>query len=111
MGFRVELTARGEETYYNCLEYLLYYVGGTGNYQAAKNFILGYEKLLDLLEYNADGYAILENLGLKNSDYHRIHFEHMSYKIIYHIDKDVVFVDAILHDRQSIGRALGLKTS
>ena len=59
MGFRIELTARGEESYYNCLEYLLYYVGGFGNPQAARNFVLGYEKLLDILERSADNYKVL----------------------------------------------------
>lgn len=106
MGFKVKLTPQGEETYFNCLEYLLYYVGGFGNPQAAKNFILDYEKTLDSLERNANGYAILEGPEFRTFAYRKIHFYHMSYKIIYHIEDDIVFVDAILHDKQSLNKAL-----
>ncbi|MBQ8992506.1 type II toxin-antitoxin system RelE/ParE family toxin [Candidatus Saccharibacteria bacterium] len=106
MGFRVELTPQAEEMYYRCLEYLLYYVGGVGNAQAAQNFVDGYERVLDLLEINAEGCGFLEDEKFRAEGYRKIHFEHMSYKVVFHLERETAIVDAVFHDKQDMRKWL-----
>lgn len=101
MVYRYEISPRGEYCFRQCLDYLLYEIGGTGNIQAAKHFIKEFEKALHQIELGAKSYAICEEKWLRALEIRKIHFAKMSYKIFFHLkENNTVIIDAICHDLQ-----------
>ncbi len=102
MVFDVVLSTTGWATYQHCVEYLLNSVGGYGNVQAAQNFIKDFDRAINVLKHNAASFAVLDNPDLAKYHFRKIHFDKLSYKILYRVLEKTVSVDFILHDRQNI---------
>ena len=98
MVYRVSITEYAEQCLDECLDYLMCYVGGTGNPQAVKNFVEDYAKVLDCLAVSAHSYGLCEDEALATLGERKIHFKHLSYKVFYHIKDSSVIIDLICHD-------------
>ena len=103
MKFKVVLTDTGWATLRRCTDYLLNYVGGFGNSQAAISFLSDFTETAARLKNNAASHPILENSYFNQLGIRKIHFIRHKYKLLYHIKKQTAFIDYVLHDRQDIG--------
>ena len=100
MAYQYRISPRAEKSFRDCLEYLLYKVGGTGNIQAGQNFLNDFQRTVAQIKDNANSYPICEGEKLQSLCIRKIHFKHMKYKIFFHLDKQTVVIDLICHDLQ-----------
>lgn len=105
--YQYSFSTKATNSVNNCLYYLLYYIGGTGNPQAASNFIKNLDLTLEKISHSAEAYAICEEEQLSKINQRKAHFAHMQYKVFFHIDKNgVVIIDLVAHDMQDYSRIL-----
>ena len=98
MAYKYRHTDKSIESFNKHLEYLLYSVGGTGNIQAATNFVRDFDDTVSFISSFPLGFTTCEDLDLPNEQ--KIHFRHLNYKLFYHIEGDTVVTDLICHDSQ-----------
>ncbi|MBR3386392.1 type II toxin-antitoxin system RelE/ParE family toxin [Candidatus Saccharibacteria bacterium] len=99
MAFQYSFSDQALSSYRECLNYLTYLVGGTGNPQAAKNFVHELDVLLKVISESASSFTLVDNEELRLQGYYKLHFKKMKYKIIYHIEnRNQVIIDLIIHD-------------
>lgn len=104
MGFKVIFTEGGLRDYYGCLDYVAF---DLQNPLAAQRLDRAMMDALGRISDGAESYALYDHPGLKRHNYRKIHLRRYKYKILFHIDGDVVYIDAILHDKQDVEKALG----
>ena len=101
MVFKVELTDSGWASYQDCLDYLVYSVGGAGNIQAAINFLNDFGCVFRYIEQGALGYPIMEDPELEFRQLRKVHFPRMSYKALYRVIGSNAYIEFVMHDRQA----------
>lgn len=98
MEFKVVLTDRAQLDFRNIIHYLLYELR---NKQAAMNVTDDMENTIERLSYMASGLKLCDDPGLHALGYHTIHFKRHNYFMLYRMQDDTVYVDAIYHDLQN----------
>ena len=98
MEFEVVLTSRAQLDFKNITHYLLYELKSK---QAAISVTNDMEHTIERLSYMASGLKLCENPRLCDLGYRTIHFKRHNYFMLYRIQDDMVFVDAIYHDLQN----------
>ena len=100
MVYQLKFTPRADNSIDKCIDYLLYQVEGTGNAQAARNFIQDLEQTLNLIQTSAKSFPFYEDERLCKRGFYKLHFLHHNYKIFYRIDGDDAIIEIIMHDLQ-----------
>lgn len=103
MVFKLAFTPAANENYKNCLEYLIFKLK---NEQAVNSLLLDIEETIENIRNNALSYALCDNEDLRRKNLRKIHLKRHSYKIFYNIIDDVIFIRAILHDKQDFENIL-----
>jgi len=98
MEFKVVLTSRAQLDFKNITHYLRYELK---NEQATINVTNDMEHTIERLSYMASGLKLCDNPRLRDLGYRTIHFKRHNYFMLYRIQDDIVFVDAIYHDLQN----------
>jgi len=98
MEFKVVLTSRAQLDFRNITHYLLYKLKSE---HAAISVTNDMEHTIERLSYMADGLKLCDNPRLRDLGYRTIHFKRHNYFMLYRIQDDMVFVDAIYHDLQN----------
>lgn len=75
--------------------------------QAASNVLSDFRKTVDKLQYMAESLPLLSNVKLRERGYRRINFENHRYLILYRVEDDVVYVDAVYHALQDYENIFG----
>ena len=97
MGYKVVLMQRAEEDLDRFVTYLLL---EKNNEQAAGNLLKDFEVTKESLSNVAASLKLCDNFKLRELGYRRINFLSHRYFMLYRIEKDTVFVDAIFHELQ-----------
>ena len=83
------------------LDHIIEYVlSKYGNTQAALSIMDDAEETKHRLSHVAGGLKLCEDPRLRNLGYRTIRFKHHRYFMIYRIQDNMVYVDAIYHDLQ-----------
>ena len=98
MEFKVVLTSRAQLDFRNITHYLLYELKSE---QAAISVTNDMEHTIERLSYMASGLKLCDNPRFRDLGYSTIHFKHHNYFMLYRIQDNLVFVDAIYHDLQN----------
>lgn len=98
MGFKVVLTSQAQLDFRNITYYLLYELK---NEQATISVTNDMENTIERLSYMASGLKLCDNPRLRGLGYRTIHFKRHNYFMLYRIQDDTVYVDAIYHDLQN----------
>lgn len=102
MTYKVELTNSGWASLYDCVDYLAFSVGGTGNMQAVINFVDDYENTIRCIKRDAVGYNLVDEPNLRTHNIRKIHFLKMHYKILYRVEGNTAYIESIVHGNQSL---------
>ncbi len=97
MDFDVIFSEQAEQNLDRIISYCLYKLKNT---QAAMNILKDVENTLKRLSYMADGLKLCENARLRDLGYRKIHLRQHSYFLLYRIEDNKVYVDAVYHDLQ-----------
>lgn len=97
MGYKVVLMEQAEEDIERIITYLLF---EKNSEQAAKNLLNDLEATKISLSNVAGSLKLCDNARLKALGYRRINFLSHRYFMLYRIEQDIVFVDAIFHELQ-----------
>lgn len=100
MTYSLHFTDAGWDMFVNSTEYLLYKVGGNGNAQAARNFLTDFDKTIKMVQDNPESYALCELKRYRKIGLRKVHLKRHNYKIIFHIEDNVIIIDAVFHDKQ-----------
>lgn len=98
MEFNVVLTSRAQLDFRNITHYLLYELKSE---QATISVTNDMEQTIEQLSYMASGLKLCNDLRLRDLGYRTIHFKRHNYFMLYHIQNDTVYIDAIYHDLQN----------
>ncbi len=98
MGFKVVLTNRAQLDFKNITYYLLYKLKSE---QATISVTDDMEHTIERLSYMASGMKLCDDPRLHDLGYRTIHFKRHNYFMLYRIQDDTVYVDAIYHDLQN----------
>lgn len=96
--FEVVFTDNAKEQSQDILDYLFFELN---NAQAAYNVEQDMKQTIRLLSHVAGSLKLCESPRLRDLGYRTIHLKHHSYFMIYRIQDDTVYVDAIYHDLQN----------
>ena len=103
MLYKILFTRQGRDTYDDCIDYILYRFKDPF---AADGLNASIEKALSFLEISPASLPLCENPRLHKRDIRKIHLRKYKYKIFYHIDDDMVIIDALIHDSQDFENAI-----
>lgn len=95
--FEVIFTDDAKEQLQNILDYLFFELNNT---QAAYNVEQDMKQTTRLLSHVASSLKLCESPHLRDLGYRTIHLRHHNYFMLYRIQDDIVYVDAIYHDLQ-----------
>ncbi|HBI62907.1 MAG TPA: type II toxin-antitoxin system RelE/ParE family toxin [Lachnospiraceae bacterium] len=98
MEFKVVLSRQAQIDFRNITHYLLY---DLRNEQAAISVTNDMEHTIEQLSYMAGGLKLCDDPRLRDLGYRTIHFKRHNYFMLYRIQDDTVYVDAIYHDLQN----------
>lgn len=97
MGYKVVIVESAKDDLNNILHYLIY---NKKNKQAAISVLEDFESTVDRLQDVAGSLKLCDNIRLRELGYHRMGFLSHKYFILYRIEDNTVFVDAIFHEMQ-----------
>lgn len=97
MDYKVILTNAAKTQLDHIIDYIL---SEFRSEQAAFSVMEDAEKNKLRLSRIAGSLKLCDNPELRASGYRTIHFKHHSYFMLYRIDSNIVYVDAIYHDMQ-----------
>lgn len=97
MNYRVILTISAKTQLDHIIEYVLFKYE---NAQAALSIMNDAEETKRRLSCVADGLKLCEDQRLHSLGYRTIHFKRHRYFMLYRIQDNTVYVDAIYHDLQ-----------
>lgn len=97
MGFEVIFSEQAEQNLDRIINYCLYKLKNT---QAAMNILSDAEDTLKRLSNVADSLKLCENTRLHDLGYRKIHFKRHNYFMLYRIEGNKAYVDAVYHDLQ-----------
>ena len=98
MEFRVVLTDQAQLDFKNIIHYLLYELKSE---QATISVTNDMEHTIKRLSNIAGGLKLCDDPRLRDLGYRTIHFKRHNYFMLYRIQDDIVYVDAIYHDLQN----------
>ena len=98
MAYNLVITERAEELVDNSLMYL---VKSLNNIQAAQHFVDELETVYDRLRDNPYQFADSKDELLASNGYKEAVFPEMNYKVIFRIEKDVVYVVGVYNDLEN----------
>ncbi|MBQ8992335.1 type II toxin-antitoxin system RelE/ParE family toxin [Candidatus Saccharibacteria bacterium] len=104
MAFEVIFADGGRSTYDHIVNYFL---NELENPRVAMKWMGEVREAQKRLEYSADSYPICEEDFLEKRSLRKIRLRHYNYKVFYKIKGNKVYIEAILHDKQSPGKWLG----
>lgn len=97
MDYEVILTATAKTQ----LDQIIYYIlSEFGSEQAALSVMEDADNTRDKLAHVAASLKLCDDSNLRALGYRTIHFKHHRYFMLYRIEDDKVYVDAIYHDLQ-----------
>lgn len=82
----------------NILDYIFFELG---NAQAAYNVEQDMKQTIKMLSHIAGSLKLCENPRLHELGYRTIHLKHHNYFLLYQIERNTVYVEAIYHDLQN----------
>ena len=97
MGFKVVLTSQAQLDFRNIIYYLIHELK---NEQATISVTNDMENTIERLSYMASGLKLCDP-RLRDLGYRTIHFKRHNYFMLYRIQDDMVYVDAIYHNLQN----------
>lgn len=97
MAFKVILTDDAREQLQNILDYLFFELN---NVQAAYNVEQDMKQTTRMLSHIAASLKLCDTPRLRDLGYRTIHLKRHNYFMLYRIQGDIVYVDAIYHDLQ-----------
>lgn len=97
MEFKVVLTSQAQLDFRNITYYLLYELKSE---QATISVTNDMEHTIERLSYMASGLKLCDDPRLRDLGYRTIHFKRHNYFMLYRIQDDTVYIDAIYHDLQ-----------
>lgn len=97
MEFKIVLTSQAQLDFRNITRYLF---DELRSEQATISVINDMENTIERLSYIAGGLKLCDDPRLRGLGYRKIHFKHHNYFMLYRIQDDIVYVDAIYHDLQ-----------
>lgn len=98
MEFKVVLTSQAQLDFKNITHYLLYELKSE---QATISVTDDMENTIKRLSYMASRLKLCDDPRLRDLGYRTIHFKRHNYFMLYRIQDDVVYIDAIYHDLQN----------
>ncbi len=98
MEYKVVLTSQAQLDFRNITHYFLYELKSE---QATISVTDDMEKTIERLSYIASGLKLCDDPRLRDLGYHTIHFKRHNYFMLYRIQDDTVYVDAVYHDLQN----------
>ena len=98
MEFKVVLTSQAQLDFRNITNYILYELRSE---QAATSVANDMEHTIERLSYMAGGLKLCDDPTLRDLGYRTIHFKRHNYFMLYRIQDDMVYIDAIYHDLQN----------
>lgn len=98
MEFKVLLTSRAQLDFRNITHYLNYELKSE---QATISVIDDMENTTERLSYMASRLRLCDDSRLRDLGYRTIHFKRHNYFMLYRIQDNIVYVDAIYHDLQN----------
>ena len=103
MTYKVIITPDAEE---DLDRFLAYLINERNSKQAAINVLNDFEATVQTLTTVAGSLKMCDNLRLRELGYRRINFLSHRYFMLYRIEKNKVYVDAILHGLQDLERKM-----
>ncbi len=97
MSFEVIFSEQAEQNLDKIINYCLYKLQNT---QAAMNILKDAESTLKRLSYMAGSLKLCENTRLRDLGYRKIRLRQHSCFMLYRIEGNKVYVDAVYHDLQ-----------
>lgn len=97
MDYEVILTIPAKAQLEHIIEYIL---SKYENTQAALGIMSDAEETQYRLSHVAGGLKLCDDSRLRDLGYRTIHFKHHNYFMLYRIQNETVYVDAIYHDLQ-----------
>lgn len=98
MEYKVVLTSQAQLDFRNITHYLLYELKSK---QATISVTDDMEKTIERLSYIASRLKLCDDPRLRDLGYRTIHFKRHNYFMLYRIQDDTVYVDAVYHDLQN----------
>lgn len=103
MDYEVILSAPAKLQLDHIIDYIL---SEFGNEQAALSVLEDAENTRIRLSHVAGSLKLCDDSGLRALGYRAIHFKHHKYFMLYRMENDKVYVDAIYHDMQDYENVL-----
>jgi len=97
MDYKVILTAPAKMQFDHIIDYIL---SELKNEQAALSVLEDAENTTIRLSHAAGSLKLCDDPGLRALGYRAIHFKHHRYFMLYRIENDKAYVEAIYHDMQ-----------
>lgn len=98
MEYKVVLTTQAKMDFRRIIDYLLYELE---NEQAAANITNDMENTINRLSHVAGSLKLCEDSKLHSLGYRTIHFKHHKYFMLYRVENNKVYVDAVYYDLQN----------
>ncbi|MGN0169987.1 MAG: type II toxin-antitoxin system RelE/ParE family toxin [Lachnospiraceae bacterium] len=97
MDYKVVVTQEAEHDLEQYVQYLLFV---KKNVQAAGNLLSDFETTKNRLSSVAGNLKLCDNPRLREAGYHRINFGSHKYFLLYHVEGEIVYIDAVFHELQ-----------
>ena len=97
MGYKIKFTEGGQKLYDHTVNYFVETLGAP---HIALRWVKAVNDAKEKLKTSANAYRLCEDSKLAEKNLHVIHLKKYKYKILYKIDGDTIYIEAILHDRQ-----------
>ena len=97
MYYKIVVTQEAEHDLEQYVQYLLFI---KKNEQAAGNLLSDFEETKDRLSSVAGNLKLCDNPRLREVGYRRINFVSHKYFLLYRIEGEVAYIDAVFHELQ-----------
>lgn len=97
-AFEVIFSADADEQLQNILDYLFF---DLDNAQAAYNVEQDMKQTIKMLSHIAGSLKLCENPRLRGLGYRTIHLKRHNYFLLYQVEGNTVYVEAVYHDLQN----------